>query len=102
MESYDTVVEAINGLNKRGFTINFNIAFDKIICSNNRICLSPDEFEITEIYRFEGDTNPSDEDVVYAVQSKDGNSKGYISSAFGTYADDVSASMIRKLAMHAG
>ena len=102
MESYDTVVDAIDGLIKRGFTINFNIAFDKIICSNNRICLSPDEFEITEVHRFEGDTNPSDEDVVYAVQSKDGNTKGYMSSAFGIYADPASTDMIRKLSMHAG
>ena len=100
MESYDTVVYAINGLKQRGYTVNFNIAFDKIICSDNRICLNPDEFEIMETYRFEGDSNPSDEDVVYAVQSKDGRVKGFISSAFGTYADSVSSEMISKLSMH--
>ena len=31
MFSYDTVVEAINGLKQRGYTIDFNIAYDKII-----------------------------------------------------------------------
>lgn len=97
MESYDTVVAALNGLKARGYTINFNIAFDKLMCSDNKICLNPDEFEITEFYRFEGNSNPADEDVVYAVESKDGKSKGVITSAFGLYADTASAAMLRKL-----
>ena len=100
METYDTVVYALNGLKARGYTINFNLAFDKIMCSDNKICLNPDEFEIVEIYRFEGDTNPSDEDVVYAIESKEGNIKGIITSAFGLYADEISSEMIRKLSMH--
>ncbi len=100
MYTYDTVVGAINGLRQRGYTIDFNMAFDKLICSENNICLNPAEFEITEVYRFEGDTNPSDEDVVYAVESKDGKIKGILTGAFGTYADSISNEMIRKLSMH--
>ncbi len=100
MFTYDTVVAAINGLKQRGYIIDFNVAFDKLICSQNNICLNPSEFEITEVYRFEGDTNPSDEDVVYAVESKDGKVKGVITGAFGTYADSISNEMIRKLSMH--
>ena len=100
MQTYDTVVAAINGLKSRGYTLDFNIAFDKITCSNNEVCLNPHEFEIVEVYRFEGDTNPSDEDVVYAVESKTGNVKGIITSAFGLYADSISNEMIQKLAMH--
>ncbi|MBL7695343.1 MAG: phosphoribosylpyrophosphate synthetase [Ferruginibacter sp.] len=100
MEAYDTVVEALNGLKERGYTTNFNIAFEKLICSEKKHVLNPDEFEITEVYRFEGDTNPGDEDVVYAVESKNGDIKGVFSGAFGLYADSVSTDMLRKLAMH--
>lgn len=75
MHNYDTVVDALNGLKARGYTINFNIAFDKLICSDNRICLNPHEFEIVEMHRFEGNSNPADEDVVYAVRIKSGISK---------------------------
>ena len=98
--SYDTVVEAIEGLRARGYTLDFNIAFENIECADKGICLNPAEFEITEIYRFEGDSNPDDEDVVYAVVSKDNTFKGIITSAFGTYADSLSTEMIRKLTMH--
>lgn len=100
MYTYDTVVDALNGLKIRGYTLDFNVAGDQLICRDNNVCLKPDEFEITEVYRFEGDTNPSDEDVVYAVESTDGKTKGVITSAFGIYADNVSTEIIRKLTMH--
>lgn len=100
MAAYDTVVEALNGLKADGYTTNFNIAFDRIICSEKKNMLNPDEFEITQVFRFEGETNPADEDVVYAVESKDGKLKGVLTSAFGMYADTVSTEMLQKLSMH--
>lgn len=102
MQTYDTVTGALAGLKANGYTVNFNIYFDKIKCEEHIpcICLSPSEFEIVEVYRFEGETNPSDEDVVYAVASKDGSIKGTITSAFGIYADTISSEMIQKLSMH--
>ena len=100
MYAYDTVVAALNGLKERGYTTDFNLAFDKLTCRDTGVCLNPAEFEITEVYRFEGDTNPSDEDVVYAVESKNGNLRGVITSAFGKDADTVSAEMLQKLTIH--
>jgi hypothetical protein len=100
MENYETVVAALAGLKAKGYTLDFNIAFDKIICNENGLCLNPHEFEITDAYRFEGDTNPDDEDIVYAIESKDGSVKGSMSSAYGVYADAVSTQMMQKLAMH--
>ena len=100
MYTYDTVVDALNGLRERGFTIDFNIAFDKIICSENKHSLNPTDFEIIEMHRFEGNTDPGDENVVYAVESKDGKLRGVITSAFGMYAESASTDMLRKLSMH--
>jgi hypothetical protein len=100
MNQYDTVVAAFEGLKQRGYTLDFNIAFDKLECSSTQVCLNPSDFEITEVYRFEGETNPSDEEVVYAVASTDGKTKGVLHSAFGTYADAISDEMIRKLTMN--
>jgi hypothetical protein len=100
MKNYDTVTEAVTGLKTKGYTIDFNIAFDKLMCTDNKICLQPDEFEIVEVHRFEGNSNPDDEDVVYAVESLDGKRKGIITSAFGMYADPVSNKIIQKLSMH--
>ena len=100
MNSTDTVTDALKELKRRGYTIDFNIAFDKIICADNKICLNPHEFEIVEVFRFEGDSNPADEDVVYAIESKDGKVKGTMTSAYGMYAETISSEMIQKLSMH--
>ena len=100
MQTYDTVVGALNGLKDRGYTLDFNISFDKIICSDKKVQLNPQEFEIVEVYRFEGETNPSDEDVVYAVESKKADVKGTFTSAYGLYSDTISADMLREMSMH--
>ena len=100
MQTYDTVTEALKDLKLRGFTIDFNIAFDKIICNDNNICLNPHEFEIVEVYRFEGDTDPGDQSVIYAIESKDEKVKGTMSGAYGTYAESISTEMMQKLSIH--
>ena len=100
MQSYDTVVDALNGLKARGYTTDFNIAFDKLICTDKKHILKPDEFEIVETYRFEGETNPSDEDVVYAIESKDGNIKGVITSVLDCMLIVYLTEMIQKLSKH--
>ncbi len=100
MYNYDTVTEAVSDLKARGYIIDFRIAFDKLICSNEKICLNPGDFEIVEVHRFGGESNPSDEDVVYAVESKNGDYKGMITSAFGLYADQISNELLQKLSIH--
>ncbi len=97
MYTYDTVTQALTGLKQRGFTIDFNIAFDQLKCIDTDICLLPSQFEITEYYRFEGASNPSDQEVVYAVVSKDGTIKGALVSAFGIYSDEIDGELLQKL-----
>src|SRR5689334_12520156 len=97
MITYDTVSEATNGLKQRGFTVDFNLEENCIVCEEARF--GADEFEIVEVYRFEGDSDPSDEAVVYAIESKNGM-KGVIVNGYGVSADPLSAAMAAKLSIH--
>ncbi len=99
MITYDTVTEAIAGLRERGFKLDFNLQTDSLQCFNPDINLVPQDFEIREIYRFEGDTNPDDQAIVYAIESKDGH-KGVFVNGYGTSADAVGAEMMKKLVDH--
>ncbi len=99
MYSYDTVSEAINGLKKRGFTIDFNLEADALHCPGLSLRLSPNDFEIVEVYRFEGNSDPGDEAIVYGIESNQ-QQKGVLVNAFGAYADSVSDDMIEKLRIH--
>ncbi len=96
MASYDTLTEALDDLDKRGFVHNFNLKGDCIECSPIGVSLQPDEFEIVEFYRFEGMTDPADSAVVYAIQSKHGL-KGVLVNAYGVYADEMTAGLVAKL-----
>jgi hypothetical protein len=94
MYSYETVSEAINGLKKRGYSLDFNLKENYIICQEDKF--NPEDFEIVEVYRFEGDSDPADEAVVYAIESKNGR-KGVLVNGYGISADAMSAEMARKL-----
>ena len=97
MYNYDTVSQAINSLKKRGFSLDFNLSENCIVCSEDKF--NPEDFEITEVYRFEGNTDPADEAVVYAIESNRGH-KGVLVSGYGISAEGMSADMAKKLSIH--
>jgi hypothetical protein len=100
MHAWNTLSEAMNALKARGYITDFNLAFDQIICNETGVCLLPSQFEIVEFYRFEGETNPSDSSILYAIESKDGAMKGVLVSAYGVYSEDMDDTLLRKLTMH--
>jgi len=62
MYTYDTVSAAIKGLQQRGFTVDFNLSENCLVCDTGKYEVN--DFEIVEVYRFEGDSDPSDEAIV--------------------------------------
>ena len=48
--NYDTVTEAVNGLKQRGFTLDFNLLENCLVCGDDKYDV--DKFEIIEVYRF--------------------------------------------------
>ncbi|HEU4472751.1 MAG TPA: hypothetical protein VFR58_16770 [Flavisolibacter sp.] len=98
MYQYETVSTAINDLKKRGFTEDFNLKENCLVCNDRKFTAS--EFEITEVYRFEGDTDPADEAIVYGIESVNGL-KGVLVNAYGYASEPVGEEIAKKLRMHA-
>ena len=94
---YDTVTEAVKGLKERGFDLDFNLRDNCITCNEEKF--QPEDFEIVETHRFEGDSDPADEAIVYAIQSANGR-KGVLVNGYGISADEMNAEMARKLNMN--
>jgi hypothetical protein len=99
-ESYGTVSETINGLKNEGYILDFNIKKDCIVCQKTNTVLSPDDFEIDKVFRFEGVSNPDDEAIVYAISSTKFNAKGTLVNGYGIYADEATTVLIEKLKIH--
>lgn len=90
---YATVSVALNELRKQGYTIDFNLEPNHITEKGK---LQPDDFEIVDVYRYEGNSDPGDEATVYAIESKSGL-KGVFVSGYGLSSDPVADSIIKKL-----
>ena len=96
MKSYDTLTEALEGLRKDGFTQDYNLKPDCLHCSSDNIELRPADFDIVDVYRFEGMTDPGDSTVLYAIEANNGN-KGTLVDAYGAYSEAISPEMAEKL-----
>lgn len=95
----DTLIERLEELKERGYTYDFNLTAHSLELHKDdgiRLNLSPEDFNIVEVYRFEGMSNPSDTSILYAIESNDGL-KGTLVSSYGVYADAMSNEMIKKL-----
>jgi len=97
MRTYDTVTEAVSDLQHRGFIHSFNLCDDGLMCEEDGTHLLPQDFEVDEVYRFEGESDPGDENTVYAISSSKNNLKGILVSAHGAYSDIASEELLKKL-----
>ncbi|QHS56630.1 phosphoribosylpyrophosphate synthetase [Mucilaginibacter sp. 14171R-50] len=97
---YGTLSQTINGLKAEGYTLDFNVQKDCLICHNTNTQLSPEEFEIDGVFRFEGESDPDDEAVLYAISSTKSDAKGVLVNGYGVSNDDASAALVQKLNRH--
>ena len=97
MYNYDTMSAAVTGLKERGFSLDFNLAENCLVCGGDKYNVS--DFEIVEVYRFEGNSDPADEAVVYGVEGT-GNRKGVLVTGYGISSEGTSAEMVKKLSIH--
>ena len=93
---YDSELDAILDLRGRGYTADFDLVGDKLrdVTSGRRF--RPEELAIVEHDRFEGDSDPDDMSVVYAIESDDGV-RGIVVNAFGPYAEPRLGAFLQKI-----
>jgi hypothetical protein len=91
---YNTLSAAVSGLREKGFTEDFNLTENCLICNNKRF--NPDDFEIKEVYRFEGPSDPGDSSIVYGIESKYGY-MGVLINSYGYQSETLSDDIAKKL-----
>jgi hypothetical protein len=96
--NYASVTQALADLQARGYTDEFNFKDDHLFCDSKGIRFNPLELKITEVYRFEGASDPEDSSVVYAIESEAGL-RGVLVDAYGAYADEKKTEFISSLKM---
>ncbi|WP_214071486.1 phosphoribosylpyrophosphate synthetase [Mucilaginibacter sp. dw_454] len=85
---YATISEAVEQLKAQGFTLDLSLENDHFKADG--AVYPADEFEIVDLYRYEGASDPADEATAYALTSKSGL-KGILVTGYGATADDEQA-----------
>lgn len=97
MKTYDTLTEALADLQKRGYKEDFNLTEQCLYCKGHELEVHPEDFEVDEFYRFEGNTDPGDSMVLYAISAHTSKLKGTLLDAYGVYAENLTPAMVEKL-----
>ena len=86
---YASVSKALEDLYEKGFLKDYNL-------EDENIKKNPHQFEIVHIYRYEGNTDPGDEAVVYGIESTSGE-KGVFVAGFSANSQNDAAEVLAKL-----
>jgi hypothetical protein len=98
---WGTVAGTIEDLRRRGFTDHFMVSGRKLLALEAGKRFLPRDVVIREYYRFEGDSDPDDMAVVYAIEGREGT-RGVLTDAFGAYADPAVGAMLDILRIDRG
>ncbi|TDO22954.1 phosphoribosylpyrophosphate synthetase [Pedobacter duraquae] len=97
MEEMKTLTQVMQVLDQRGYTIDFNLEDVSSDSPQHLLKSDPERFVIDHVYRFEGDTDPDDEAILYAVSSVDKSLMGIFVNGYGISAETVDSVVIDRL-----
>lgn len=100
MESFDTLTEAINALREQGYTEDLNLKNNSLEYLTGGHEVLFDEFKVDKFFRFEANTDPDDQSILYAISSDKYNIKGLLVNSYGIYSESFSNEMMKKLNVH--
>lgn len=86
-KSMTTYSEVLNQLPAKGYGKELKIEKSGAKFDEGIDIYQPEQLKIVKMYRFEGESDPSDMAIIYLLHSDTGE-QGFILNAYGTYSDD--------------
>lgn len=81
-----TMVSCLNSLLAQGFETQFKAVKNGLKSLATEKVYTPEEVKILNFYRFEGESDPSDNSILFAIETNDGE-RGTLIDAYGPYSD---------------
>ena len=82
------MTDLMNKLYANGYKENFVAKEFGLEAPNAKKMYKPADVKIANFYRFEGESDPADNTIMYKIETADG-AKGTLIDAYGPYADEV-------------
>ncbi len=83
-------------VNEEGYTANFKATDDALENLDSGKQYRPEDLHVVNFYRFEGISDPSDNSILYAIETTDGT-KGTLIDAYGAYSDPLVEKFMKKV-----
>lgn len=93
-----TLIEITDELRKEGYTEDFNLKENCLECRAGSFELFHNDFQVDKFFRLEGESDPSDEVIIYAISALNNGAKGILVNSYGIYADPIASEILDKLA----
>lgn len=88
--------KCLKKLESQGFTEQYKIEKGKLLDLGSKKKYRAKDVKAVNFYRFEGNSNPEDMSILYALETTDG-SKGTLIDAYGLYSDDDTAEFLNQI-----
>jgi hypothetical protein len=83
-----SLATCLNRMVKEGYTEDFQITEQGLESLHRHHNYSPEQIEVVNFFRFEGESDPDDNAILYVIETNDGT-KGTLIDAYGVYNDPV-------------
>ena len=92
------MAEVMNKLVLEGYEDVFKVdeSGEELVSVKTERTFTPDQIKIKNYFRFEGQSDPNDQEILYVIETSDGL-KGTIVDAYGPYSDRQLAQFITKV-----
>jgi hypothetical protein len=93
----EDLAHAVERLTKAGYRDDFRAERGGLRAVKAGHTYEPESLVVDEVARFEGESDPGDEAVVFALRSEASETRGTYVVTYGTYVDPIDAEMMRRL-----
>ena len=97
MDNPETVTEAVQQLQRLGYADDFRLDAAGITCAACATTHVPERLELTHQFRFEGPSDPGDEEIVLGLRCPHCELHGIIVSAYGPSAEPELFELLARL-----
>ncbi len=91
-----TLTSCLNSLAREGFVTQFKALKNGLKSLTTDRVYQKDDIKIVSFYRFEGESDPSDNSILYAIVTSSGE-KGTLTDAYGAYSDPNVSSFVKEV-----
>ena len=89
-----SLATCLNRMISEGYTEDFRVTDQGLQSVQHHNNYIPDQIQVVNFYRFEGESDPDDNAILYIIETEDGT-KGTLVDAYGTYTDPKIAQFMR-------